>query len=112
MAITHDQFLELLREEGLKFARFDTGTAVLLPFGSCTVLADLIEDGEAVLVAAGGVFNLSGCSNKAAGLEWRSSLSLCHGSRLSGPLRHAKRQNQPRAALQEPLQLRGHAARL
>lgn len=70
MAITHDQFLELLREEGLKFARFDTGTAVLLPFGSCTVLADLIEDGEAVLVAAGGVFNLSGCSNKAAGLEW------------------------------------------
>ncbi len=70
MAITQEQFLELLREEDLKFARFDTGSAVLLPFGSCTVRADLIEDGEAVLVAAGGVFNLSGCSNKAAGLEW------------------------------------------
>lgn len=70
MAITQERFKQLLRDQGLKFAAFDSGTAVLLPFGSCTVLADLIENGEAVLVAAGGVFNLSGCSNKAAGCEW------------------------------------------
>jgi len=73
VAITQERFKQLLRDEGLKFAAFDSGTAVLLPFGSCTVLADLIENGEAVLVAAGGVFNLSGCSNKAAGCEWIAS---------------------------------------